>query len=640
MLGNSQNDIFSPMLKEIQVSSEQFLENLHEQLESIQEDIAHYEPLEVLSFSAGFWSFDHPEQNLMLPYVTSLLNSVTFKKKKKQFCEVIGHEWLKKVKELFLKSSLHAFSSKQNRLNGKELNLFFESLFHDLNQPYCFNSERRLSNFLDEKKSSKSKEILRELFIQIEKLKEGLKGSKKGALLDPSLFLLDLKNNEFEAKIKSLSIDFDESRDFLADAANASLKPFVCIEGRVYCFCPQLISESFLTLYFSLENQKNAQKNQVDFTKQRAYDSLCNLFSSEYVFLDATLSDTHPKSAASEIKTDLIVVYDNVFLCFNFQESLDAKRQYPENIKGVFSCFEGKIYEPVSRARKVLNFVSQVKHFSIKSNKGVIDQVVEASRLEKGYFICVTSEKLGAFLPRANFAPSLSLYDRRDPFWLLSLADFDYLSNHFSNATDFILFIERRLAASFHLDPFEEVSEEAFLANYKENQLLQLRQDKFSEYMDFFIKNDWEPDLKASSTENSALLDESYNALIASVEQSKQKGSFEVTSFLVNLPTVYQRRLMKMFNIERESFLKDGKGHGFSRYFKEFASGVTLFCANRETLDSFWGKMYQYVNNKVMQADCKQWMLITEVYKSGKRVGYDFRIYKGLQKEHHSDLGF
>lgn len=631
MLNNLSEESVQGILDDLAHSQEAFAKDIEEKRGRLIEQSARYKSLELLSFCSGFWGHDHPEHYLLIPYASYLIAEGA----KQDTLETLdlnsGHSWLKDLKDLFLRESSYHLTLKQGRLKKKELYLFFESLFHPSTQPYSHSFEEKLKAMFPEGDKSKRIEALKEFALQVASIKRRLKDNKKAGLLEASNFEVSFNNDQVQKLAEKLCFDLD------ANTGNTdSLSLFTKHNGKLYCFCPQMLSESFLSLYFAMEGESK----QKGFVQDKVEEGLATLFSSEYIFSRVKLGDTHPKSTASDIPCDLLVIYDNVLLCFSFQSPEKEGQLYPVGNQGASSVLEAQVQSPIKQARKVLNFVSQVKHFSIKDQNNEVLQVFDASSLDRGYFICIDSEAMGGFLPRMRFADTLSLCGREDPFWHCSIHDFNYLLSHFDSATEFILFIERRLAAEFRINPFDEVCEAAYLANYKDNQLLQLQQDKFSEYIDFFIRTDWKGKLQEEFSENIEQLDKQYNHLVASVEQSKQKGSFEVTSFLINLPSNYKRRLMKMFNIERESFLKDGKGHGFSRYFKELASGVTLFCANRETLDSFWGKMYQYVNNKVMQADCKQWMLITEVYQSGKQIGYDFRIYKGLQKEHHSDLGF
>ncbi|MCH1429791.1 MAG: hypothetical protein GWP59_02255 [Chlamydiales bacterium] len=631
MLNNLSEESIQGILDDLAQSQEAFAKTSEEKRKRLIEQSAKYNSLELLSFCAEFWGYDHPEHYLLIPYALHLISQGA----KHDSLEVLdlnsGHSWLKELKELFLRESSYHLTLKQGRLKKKELHLFFESLFSSSTQPFGQSFEEKLKAIFSEGDKDKYKNALKEFSIQIDAVKKRLRENKEAGPLKASTFEVSFDNDQVQQLAEKLCFDLDIKPD-----DKNSLNLFTKHSGKLYCFCPQMLSESFLSLYFAMEG-KSKQKG---FIQDKVEEGLATLFSSEYIFSRVKLGDTHPKSTASDIPCDLLVIYDNVLLCFAFQSPDKEDQLYPVGSEAASSILEAQVQSPTKQARKVLNFVSQVKHFSIKDQHNEVLQVFDASSLDRGYFICINSEAMGGFLPRMRFADTLSLCGREDPFWHCSIHDFNYLLSHFDSATEFILFIERRLAAEFRINPFDEVCEAAYLANYKDNQLLQLQQDKFSEYIDFFIRTDWKGKLQEEFSENIEQLDKQYNHLVASVEQSKQKGSFEVTSFLINLPSNYKRRLMKMFNIERESFLKDGKGHGFSRYFKELASGVTLFCANRETLDSFWGKMYQYVNNKVMQADCKQWMLITEVYQSGKQVGYDFRIYKGLQKEHHSDLGF
>lgn len=605
-------------------------------------------PLELLSHACRFWAYDHPENQEVLVFFQSLIMGHPFPRTPSSLNKSESYGIMAEVKKLYLHTYI------------PELCDFFPNLddrcLEGLLRAYLAHTKKKnsldfvkvshaLAPFFIPKRCQRSLDSFRELALQCEKQKKIMEKERKGSLLDPDLFSLQNNKKLNKKFIKSLSLCFGKNPKFFekeGDQRDSLIPkyPFVEYKGTGYCFLPFKLHLNCLG-YLSqhLFDAQDTHCFEELYLKGEIYKGLRDIFGKACLYHNVFLcrESANPFDEEALEAVDFLVVFDQIILVFSLQKEFSISCEGAGLPFAFKPAFETKVYAPMERSQKIRSLFFQKERMHILDAKKKVVGKLNPSEIRNSYGIGISLDALGSLFPLLD---KLLEKDKRlvwDNACLFSLEDFQMLCEHISTPSLWILYLERRtnLGEGRSLGSF--ISEAALLGNFLDNQLNELRVDKFLDYdetIDRFYsqkKRDWD---------QLGHLDPEFREFLHCVEGAKSSGTLSVTRFLHSLDLSLQKRLIGMLKEERANFFTDGKDHGFSRFYSDLSVGLTVFCAKESTLSFFWEKMYSYVCSKMKQTDAHTWILIVEVISQQGGITYEHKLYKGLEKDQSNHLGF
>ena len=436
-------------------------------------------------------------------------------------------------------------------------------------------------------------------------------------------------------------LNFDPSPGWPTNDSIIYEQPLIQINGKFYCFCPQLAFRRMGDILEKWIRDKDAEYYQSRYLKSRsaylekkALEYLRNLLPGAEVF-GKLYYEIEGGGEKKRVETDGLVLFDeNLFIIEAKAGSLStsAKRGGIERMKRDAKELVDHAYEQALRTKKYI--MEHPRPVFEYENGSEALAIKDKENYRKIFLVNVTLENLGHLATELNSLKGLDLLHGREWPWSVFINDLRVISEIVEYPSEFLHFLQRRIRANDH-PQFESADELDFLMYYFRDGLY--FEDGILKGLDKFRPTGYTDDLdryfdfvagRVSTGKKPRLeIPKAYEKLIKEIETIGKSRFTKVTTSLLNFDWKVQQEILDIINEMEYSVLAQAKDRDFTMHISKIKLGITFSISAARTAESL-RKLERYCHLKMYQTKFEEWiLLLINVEGKGKR-NIDFQVYE------------
>ncbi|MCT4592816.1 MAG: SEC-C metal-binding domain-containing protein [Anaeromicrobium sp.] len=283
-------------------------------------------------------------------------------------------------------------------------------------------------------------------------------GSVVGESKDYDLFDLSIITNWPETLLKELSWNVGECKSFFEDSQYPGWlsedmpiikKPFICIEGKYYCFDYDNVFDNFYRVVqkaiVSKQPDYVEQWNKVQKSTSESFpiSLLCKLLNGCQYHLENYYKKVGSKKQWCE--NDAIIIYDDNLIIVEVKAGSYIYKSALTDMEGHFKAQKLLLEAPSSQSERFLDYLKCEESVKIFDENHNVKASLSLSDFREVTKICIMVDEIDEFAARAE---KVNFLEIKSDTVFISINDLFMYSHFFDSAIQFLHFLKERKKAT------------------------------------------------------------------------------------------------------------------------------------------------------------------------------------------------